>query len=240
MAPAVRSAAYSARPPGRSRGAYGRHPLLAKPGAGHHHQCLGVPALAEDGAWRPAGGLDRAAALFGGAVSGVPRRGVAVFARLPDEAVGLARHSGAQEALVFRRADGSRFALCRDEVRRLVAALSPQPPPAGRGISEAAPPPCEGAGGGRRAARAALASRGADPPACRSAAARRPAARRQTAGLGFGLAVARRTVGGYGRHSRGSLDADLVGAHGGGTRQCPGRPRSDLGRGRVPAPAPPS
>jgi hypothetical protein len=58
--------------------------------------------------------------------SGEFRAAVAVFARLPGEALGLARHAGAQEALVFRRGDGSRLALSRDEVRRTYC--GPLPP----------------------------------------------------------------------------------------------------------------
>jgi len=44
---------------------------------------------------------------------------VAAFAQLPNEALSLARHGGPQEALVLRRVDGSRYALNRDEVRRM-------------------------------------------------------------------------------------------------------------------------
>jgi len=79
------------------------------------------------------------------------RAAVSVFARLPDEAVCLARHSGTQEALVFRRADGSRFAFCRDEVRRICG--SPLPPASSRKgrerfQTEASPPPLAGGGWG--------------------------------------------------------------------------------------------
>jgi hypothetical protein len=60
--------------------------------------------------------------------SGEFRAAVAEFARLPGEALGLARHVGAQEALVFRRGDGSRLALSRDEVRRTYGGpLAPTP-----------------------------------------------------------------------------------------------------------------
>ena len=47
------------------------------------------------------------------------RTAVAEFARLGEKPCRLARHSGAREALVFRRADGSRLGLSRDELVRM-------------------------------------------------------------------------------------------------------------------------
>ncbi len=47
------------------------------------------------------------------------RTAVAEFARLGEKTLRLARHSGAREALVFRRADGSRLGLSRDELVRM-------------------------------------------------------------------------------------------------------------------------
>jgi hypothetical protein len=71
------------------------------------------------------------------------RAAMAQFARLPGEAVCLARHSGTQEALVFLRADGSRLALSRNEVRRVCSDPLPPAPSregAGRGWEEVATP----------------------------------------------------------------------------------------------------
>jgi hypothetical protein len=45
------------------------------------------------------------------------RAAVAAFARLPAGGLRLARHAGAQEALVLRRAGGARVAVSRDELR---------------------------------------------------------------------------------------------------------------------------
>jgi hypothetical protein len=68
------------------------------------------------------------------------RAAVAVFARLPGEALCLARHSGTQEALVFRRIDGSRPAFSRDEVGQACGdSLSPAPV-----VEERSPPPFAG------------------------------------------------------------------------------------------------
>jgi hypothetical protein len=53
---------------------------------------------------------------------------MAAFARLPREALHLARHSGAQEALVVRGGDGSRVSLSRDQL--LFGGQSPLPPSA--------------------------------------------------------------------------------------------------------------
>ena len=64
------------------------------------------------------------AAAFGAAI--------AAFARLPDAPLRLGRHGGQREALVLRRADGTRVALNRDQLRH------PQPnplPQAGEGAS---------------------------------------------------------------------------------------------------------
>ncbi len=47
------------------------------------------------------------------------RAAVAQFARLPERPVRLARHSGTREALVFRKADGSRLMFSRDELVRV-------------------------------------------------------------------------------------------------------------------------
>jgi hypothetical protein len=47
------------------------------------------------------------------------RAAVVEFARLPERPLRLARHSGAREALVFRRVDGSRLGLSRDELMRV-------------------------------------------------------------------------------------------------------------------------
>ncbi len=69
------------------------------------------------------------AAAFGSAI--------AAFARLADVPLRLARHGGAQEALVLRRAGGERVVLCRDE-------MCPHPNPvaqAGDGEGARALPP---------------------------------------------------------------------------------------------------
>ncbi len=62
--------------------------------------------------------------------SGEFRAAVAVFARLPGEALGLARHAGAQEALVFRRAMVRALLSAATKSDGLIAAPSPQPSPA--------------------------------------------------------------------------------------------------------------
>ena len=56
------------------------------------------------------------------------RATVAEFARLPETPLRLARHSGTREALVFRRADGLRLGLSRDEL--VCASLEPSALPA--------------------------------------------------------------------------------------------------------------
>ena len=56
------------------------------------------------------------------------RAAVAQFARLPQGPARLARHSGTREALVFRRAGGSRPGFSRDELVR--ASLAPSALPA--------------------------------------------------------------------------------------------------------------
>jgi hypothetical protein len=56
------------------------------------------------------------------------RAAVAEFARLPQGPARLARHSGTREALVFRRAGGSRPGFSRDELVR--ASLAPSALPA--------------------------------------------------------------------------------------------------------------
>jgi hypothetical protein len=56
------------------------------------------------------------------------RAAVAEFARLPEKPLRLARHSGTREALVFRRADGSRLGFSRDELLRV--SLEPSALPA--------------------------------------------------------------------------------------------------------------
>jgi hypothetical protein len=66
---------------------------------------------------------------------------ITAFVRLPDTPLRLARHPGAQEALVLRR-QGERIALTRDELRH----PHPSPPPLrGRGSSA---PPLPRSGGG--------------------------------------------------------------------------------------------
>ena len=45
------------------------------------------------------------------------RAAISRFARLPREPLRLTRHAGTQEALAFRRADGSRHSLSRDALR---------------------------------------------------------------------------------------------------------------------------
>ncbi len=54
---------------------------------------------------------------FSGERSAEFRAAMAEFARLPQAPLRLARHSGTQEALAFRKADGSRQSLSRDELR---------------------------------------------------------------------------------------------------------------------------
>ena len=48
---------------------------------------------------------------------------IAAFGRLPEVPLRLARHGGQQEALVLRRADGSRLAFSRDLLRHISARL---------------------------------------------------------------------------------------------------------------------
>jgi len=82
------------------------------------------------------------AAAFGAAI--------AAFSRLPDAPLRLARHGGQQEALVLRRADGTRVALGRNQLRdvHLGGPLPPTPSRKGRGRTYSAPPPLAGGGWG--------------------------------------------------------------------------------------------
>src|SRR5580704_4304429 len=59
-------AAYSPRLPSQSRAADDRSPLRAEPRALDDHECLGIRALAADGAWGRSGGLVGAAAILCG------------------------------------------------------------------------------------------------------------------------------------------------------------------------------
>ena len=92
---------------------------------------------------RTARGIDLAdwAALqrFSVERSAVFRTAVAEFARLSGEAAAPRPPRGAREALVFRRADGSRLALSRDELVR-ISRSRPLPPSS----------PRRSAGSGRR------------------------------------------------------------------------------------------
>ena len=123
---------------------------------------------------------------------------IAAFGRLPEAPLRLARHGGPQEALVLRRADGSRLAFSRDLLRQSQLGSVP-PAEIGTGTHDVA------AGGRGRAARPALAPCPADPPSGRVAAARRPATGRPAAGRRRGVALARRVAGRHHRHPRGRL-----------------------------------
>lgn len=68
------------------------------------------------------------------------RAAIAAFARLPDQAMRLARHSGAQEALVVRRSDGTRLSAGRDELRAWDRLPPSSPPLPGGGWGEATAP----------------------------------------------------------------------------------------------------
>jgi len=85
------------------------------------------------------------AAAFGSAI--------AVFARLADAPLRLGRHGGQQEALVLRRADGTRLALGRNQLRDVHhgGPLPPTPSRKGRGRTYSAPPPLARGGRGEGA-----------------------------------------------------------------------------------------
>ena len=103
-------------------------PLRAKPGARGHHQRLGVPALAAHCVWHRPGGLGVRCSGFRWNVrrNSAPRWRSSRDCR--RDLLRLARHSGTREALVFRRAGGSRLGLSRDELVR--ASLEPSALPA--------------------------------------------------------------------------------------------------------------
>ena len=126
MAPTERRAAYSARLPGRSRGADARHPAHAEPRTDRHQQRLGVPALAAHHAWGRPDGLGGHCSASRSTGQGEFRAAVVAFSRLPDEPLQLARHGGPQGAGTAW-ADGERVVLDRDSLRQPAPILSWKP-----------------------------------------------------------------------------------------------------------------
>jgi hypothetical protein len=79
---------------------------------------------------------------------------IAKFVRLPDAPLRLARHTGHQEALITRGANGSRLVFDRDQLRRMhPGPRPPTPPPKGRGSAEPTPPLLVGRGWGEGVAK---------------------------------------------------------------------------------------
>jgi hypothetical protein len=79
---------------------------------------------------------------------------IAMFARLPDASLRLARHTGQQEALITRGANGSRLVVDRDQLLQMhPGPRPPTPSPKGRGSAEPTPPPLVGGGWGEGGAK---------------------------------------------------------------------------------------